>query len=96
VLSELRSNLKTGRTFERIRTMSKFFEAIAKMEGKFVEVGTQGEWTDKGQVHSVSPDHVVLLQPNSDRLIIVKMDALEYVKEIPAPGSARVTGRIAK
>jgi hypothetical protein len=69
--------------------MSTFIEAISKLEGKFVEVGTQGEWADKGQLRSIGQDHIVLVQPNSERMIVVRMGSLEYVKEIPAPAPVR-------
>ena len=85
-----------GRNLREDKDMSTFLDAIAKLEGKFVEVGTQGEWSDKGQIHSVGQDHLVLLQPNSDRLIVVKIAALEYIKELPVPGGGRVTGRSTK
>ena len=76
--------------------MSSFLDVVAKLEGKFVEVGTQGEWSDKGKLQSVGQDHLVLLQPNSDRIIIIKLGSLEYIKEIPMPGPVRSGGRTVK
>ena len=76
--------------------MSTFNDAIAKLEGKFVQVGTQGEWTDKGQLQSIGQDHLVLAQPNSERVIVVKISALEYIKEIPSPTVTRSAGKVAK
>jgi hypothetical protein len=70
--------------------MSTFIDAIGKLRGKLVEVGTQGEWADRGELQSVSADHLVLQQAGSERIIIVKVDALEYVKEVP-PSTARST-----
>ena len=76
--------------------MSTFLDLISKLEGKFVEVGTTGEWSDKGQLQTVGQDHLVLLQPNSDRIVVVKIAAIEYIKEIAMPGPARTSGRMTK
>ena len=76
--------------------MSTFLDLISKLEGKFVEVGTAGEWSDKGQLQTVGQDHLVLLQPNSDRIVVVKIAAIEYIKEIAMPGPPRTGGRVTK
>ncbi|MEW6733325.1 MAG: hypothetical protein AB1489_18505 [Acidobacteriota bacterium] len=74
--------------------MSAFLDAISNLRGRLVEVGTQGEWSDKGELQTVAQDHIVLSQLGSDRVIIVKIDTIEYIKELP-PNQRNVT-RIAK
>ena len=69
--------------------MSTFQDAISNLLGKYVEVGTAGEWADKGELKSIGNDHLILQQPNSERAIIVKLDAIEYIKELPSPGATR-------
>lgn len=62
--------------------MSTFQEAISNLKGKLVEVGTRGEWADRGELLSVASDHLVLLQSNSERKTIIRFEALEYIKEL--------------
>lgn len=69
--------------------MPTFQDAIAKLKGRFVEVGTQGEWSDRGELQTVAEDHLILAQQNSERITVVRLAALEYIKELPPPSGTR-------